>query len=154
MITYAAGSECGIGNDFVLVRASRRELFDPAISGLLSVSVLGAFLEGLLGLSQELIHPVMNQTGLNPQLLGELRNRFLPAQMPIDNRSFLLSTEMTTCSTYGIVLQSGYAKPNHRQIPFPTEPLQTTEPEAVVRFSQYDAHPFNSEKNAEGDIAF
>ncbi len=88
MIAHAAGSECGISNDFVLVRKSRLELFDPAIAGLLCVSVLGAFFEGLLGLSQDLIHPAMNQTGLNPSSSARFETGSFPLRCLLTTAAF------------------------------------------------------------------
>jgi len=80
------------------------ELFDAAFPGMLGPAVAGRAIEGALGLGEDLVHPKMDDTGLDLQFLSHFGDGFLVGQMPTDDVGFLLCGEVTTGLGHGMVL--------------------------------------------------
>jgi hypothetical protein len=72
-------------------------------AGFVGAAWAGGSLEGLLGLGQELLHPLMDQGGLHAQLFGQGAHGLLPRHMAADHLGLLLGREMAANACHGQV---------------------------------------------------
>jgi hypothetical protein len=84
------------------------ELFDATLLRVLGPAVAGRAFEGALGLGEDLVHPEMDDTGLDLQFISQIGDGFLVGQMPTDDVVFLPCGEVTTGLGHGMVLLRGY----------------------------------------------
>jgi hypothetical protein len=88
-----------LGNDFIFLDQFGFELLDAAVFGQFQAAIAGGAFEGPFGLGQNLVDPEMDQTGLDLQFLGQLRNRLLVGEMATDDLGLLFRGEETGCTS-------------------------------------------------------
>ena len=72
-----------LGDDLILLGQLRLEAFDLAILDLLGARrTTGRGLERSVGLVEDLLDPIVYLAGLDTELIGEVRDGLLPAEIP------------------------------------------------------------------------